>query len=211
MPNGVTNHAVNASAMGKLMGAVEVFQGVQGNLAGSGSLSDGCVRQCAAFSQGEDARRQANFAHGYGNEIGGAANETQEAEAVGEGLGMRGNFLSVRLCMPGGTGGLEMRRHAPEVVQGEQDVRRQAKSAQGFAARQFAPGLDFQVAPGAARLAGHLEPVKFGFHASSELAASFPTTACSEETWRRLACSFSASEGSGSVRHRCGANPGATR
>ena len=39
----------------------------------------------------------------------GATRQTQEAAAVAEGLGMRGNFMGVRLCVGSGMGRLQMR------------------------------------------------------------------------------------------------------
>src|SRR5271163_2651006 len=76
--------------------------------------------------------------------------------------------------------GLQPRRYALKVVQGEQDIRRQAKIAQRLA-RQFSHGLDFQVAPGTARLARLVQPIKLGSNPSAELAPSLAATAGREE------------------------------
>src|SRR5208282_5943953 len=65
----------------------------------------------------------------------------------------------------------KLRRHAPEVVQGEQRMRRQTKLAEGFAG-QLACGLNFQIAPGTARLAGLIQPVKLRQNTTGELTAS---------------------------------------
>ena len=45
-------------------------------------------------------------------------------------------------------------------------------ATKSLAARQFAHGFHFQVAPGAACLAGLVQPVKLGLNASSKLASS---------------------------------------
>src|SRR5580704_13908894 len=127
MPDRVTDHAVYASAVGQLMGAVEVFQGLQGNLAGSRSRSDGRIGEGAAFPESEDSRGKSDFAHWHGNQVAGPASQSEEAEAVAQGFGMCGNFLGIRFSLGGRRGGFQMGRHAPEIVQREQSMRRQPK------------------------------------------------------------------------------------
>ena len=76
---------------------------------------------------------------------------------------------------------------------------------------QFAQGFDFQVAPGATRLAGLVQPMKLGLDASSELASSFPSAAGGEESCFARLVPFSARAGSGHARNRCAASPNAAR
>jgi hypothetical protein len=137
------------------MGPVEVLQGVQGDLAGSRSFPDGRVGQRAAFAQSKDTRWKTKFAHWDCDEMRRTSSQTQEAKTVANSLRVGRNFQGVGFAVRGRVQGLTKPcRRALEVMQGEQDVRWQAKLADRFAARQFAQGLDFQVAPGAARLAG---------------------------------------------------------
>src|SRR4029077_3530362 len=68
VPDRITDYAVDASSLGELVGPVEIFQVVQGNLAGGSSFADRRVRQRAAFSQSEDTRWQTDLTHGHSDE-----------------------------------------------------------------------------------------------------------------------------------------------
>ncbi|MGC0773161.1 MAG: hypothetical protein WB543_09515, partial [Candidatus Acidiferrum sp.] len=65
-------------------------------------------------------------------------------------------------------------------VQGKQDMGGQTKFAHRFS-RQLAQGLDFQVAPGAARLSSLNEPAQLGLNTSRELSASCSPAASGEK------------------------------
>ncbi len=92
VPNWIANHPVNASAPGQLVSAIEMLQGVQGNLAGGRRLPDGSVGQRAAFAQSKDTRRKTKLAHGDRDETRRASNQTQEAKAVSDGFRVGRNF-----------------------------------------------------------------------------------------------------------------------
>ena len=174
-----------------------MLQIVKGDLAGSSSFANGRVGQRAAFSQGEDARRKADFAHGHRDEVGRTANQTQEAETVADSVGMGGNFEGVGLRDARQNGWTSVAQACAGSHAGRaRYVRRQAKFAQGLAG-QLAQRFDFQVAPGAARLAGLVQPVKLGLNASPRACRLLR----GGDRWRgrlcRAACSFSASGGSG--------------
>ena len=95
VPDRIADHAVDASAPGQLVGAVKVLQVVEGHLAGSRGCSDGGVRQLAAFSQGENASGQADFAHRHSDQLGEATRQPQEPDAIAESLCMGSDFDGV--------------------------------------------------------------------------------------------------------------------
>ncbi len=91
-------------------------------------------------------------------------------------------------------------RHALEVMQGEQDTRQanQVRTSR-FAVRQLAPGFDFQVAPGAARLTGLVQPVELGLNTASELAAAFAPATGGEESCAARPVPFQPEEEAGTL------------
>src|SRR5207253_9355664 len=82
MTDGMANHSVDPRAARERVCAVEMLHLGERNLAGCGGLGNRSVSQLTSLAQGEDSRRQADFAHRNGDKSLRTSRQTKETQAV---------------------------------------------------------------------------------------------------------------------------------
>src|SRR5216684_279612 len=180
MADGIANDAVDARAARESVGAVEMLQVVQGNLAVGGGDGDRSVGQGTSLAQGEYAGGEACFTHGNGDEIPGDARQPQKPDAVADAARFGRDLYGIDAAAGWRIYSSRQIRRALKVVDRKQDTRRHGIFADGLAGK-FAQGFDFEIAPPAAGFAGLRKPVEFAVHAPRKLASAFTAAACGEK------------------------------
>ncbi len=117
--DGVANHTVNSRRPIEQMCAIELKHVAKRNLAGRGRLRHRSIGQLAAFAQGKKARRQPDIPHGYGHKVSRARGNLQQANAVGDGPGLRRDFYGIHLTVPRNDDVARQVRGALEIVDRE--------------------------------------------------------------------------------------------
>ena len=84
MADRIADHAVDAGAAIEFMGAIEMFQVVQANLAGSGGFTDGGVFESAAVLRARMRAGKPTSPIGTATKLG-AGGPFEEADAVSDG------------------------------------------------------------------------------------------------------------------------------
>src|SRR5438270_1000588 len=130
MADGIANHTINSRGTVEQVGAVKFEHFVQRNLARRGGFRHWGVGERASFAQGKKARRQPNVTHRHGHKVSRVPRNFQEANAVGDGFGLGGDFHGVHLTVPRNNNFPRQFWRALEVVNGEQDTPRRRKGAQ---------------------------------------------------------------------------------
>src|SRR5580704_4664284 len=161
MADGIADYAVDASAAIELMRAVEMFEVVEADLAGSRRGADRGVFKGAAMLEREDASREADFAHRHGDAVFGSFGPLQKADAVGDGSRKCGDLDRVYLTADGHPKGATYVGGSLEVVDREHNAAGHGVTSGRFVGK-LAERFDFNVAPLAAGFASLDEPIELG-------------------------------------------------
>ena len=149
------------------MRAIEMLHFLKRDLARSCCRRYRGVGKLATFTQSEQARRKADFAHRNSNTIAQAGRELEKSDRVSDCSGGPSHLDAIDFVSRTKPDGGAQGGHPPEIVDGEKNAPRQGKAANRIPGK-LAKRLDLEIAPETACFRGLRKPMQLGLDAAGK-------------------------------------------